>query len=238
MGANASANELARRLGYDFKRSDLLERALTHSSTLAVSNGSANGAGQSPTQSYERLEFLGDRVLGLIAADMLLEAFPHENEGLLARRHVALVREEALARVAREIDLGSHLILARSEEDSGGRNNPAILADACEAVIGALYTDGGLEAAGRFVRTAWRGMLTETPTPPKDGKTALQEWAQARALPLPSYREVSREGPDHGPIFTVEVNVKGFDPVSGQGASKRAAEQRAAEEMLKKVKNV
>jgi ribonuclease-3 len=232
MGANASASDLARRLGYHFKRPELFERALTHSSTLA--NAIANGAGQS----YERLEFLGDRVLGLVAADMLIETFPAENEGQLARRHVALVREEALARVAGEIGLGAHLNLARSEEDNGGRNNPAILADACEAVIGALYIDGGLDAAGHFIRTAWRAMLTETPTPPKDAKTALQEWVQGRGLALPQYREVSREGPDHGPVFTVAVTVQGLDPVQGQGASKRAAEQRAAEEMMKKVTNV
>ena len=232
MGAPASANDLARRLGYDFKQPQLLERALTHSSMLA------NAGGGTAEKSYERLEFLGDRVLGLVAADMLIEAFPDENEGQLARRHVALVRQEALARVAGEIDLGNHLNLARSEEESGGRNNPATLADACEAVIGALYLDGGLETAARFIRSAWRAMLAETPSPPKDAKTALQEWVQGRGWPLPSYREVSREGPDHGPVFTVEVSIQGFEAVSGQGASKRAAEQRAAEEMMKKVKDV
>lgn len=231
MGASASASDLARRLGYNFKQPDLLVRALTHSSTLA----NAGGAGE---RSYERLEFLGDRVLGLIAADMLLEAFPNENEGQLARRHVALVRQEALARVAREIDLGGYLYLARSEEDSGGRSNPATLADACEALIGALYLDGGIETAGRFIRAAWRAMLMESPSPPQDAKTSLQEWAQGRGLPLPVYREVGREGPDHAPVFTVEVTVSGQDSMGGQGSSKRAAEQRAAEEMLKKVKNV
>jgi ribonuclease-3 len=232
MGAPASATDLARRLGYDFKQPDLLNRAVTHSSMLA------NAVGGTAEKSYERLEFLGDRVLGLVAADMLIEAFPDENEGQLARRHVALVRQEALARVAQEIELGSYLNLARSEEESGGRNNPATLADACEAVIGALYMDGGLETAARFIRSAWRAMLTETPTPPKDAKTALQEWVQGRGWPLPSYREISREGPDHGPVFTVEVTIQGFDPVNGQGGSKRAAEQRAAEEMMKKVGNV
>jgi len=232
MGASASASDLARRLGYDFTQPALLERAVTHSSMLA------NAGGGTAEKSYERLEFLGDRVLGLVAADMLIEAFPDENEGQLARRHVALVRQEALARVAEEIDLGKYLNLARSEEESGGRNNPATLADACEAVIGALYMDGGLETAARFIRGAWGDMLTQTPSPPKDAKTALQEWVQGRGLPLPSYREISREGPDHGPVFTVEVAIQGFDPVSGQGASKRAAEQRAAEEMMKKVQNV
>lgn len=232
MGAPASARDLARRLGYDFKQPQLLERAVTHSSILASAGGGTS------EKSYERLEFLGDRVLGLVAADMLIEAFPDENEGQLARRHVALVRQEALARVAHEIDLGSYLNLARSEEESGGRHNPATLADACEAVIGALYLDGGLETAARFIRHAWRAMLAETPSPPKDAKTTLQEWVQGRGLALPSYREVSREGPDHGPVFTVEVAIVGYDPVNGQGASKRAAEQRAAEEMMKKVNDV
>lgn len=232
MGVRASARDLARRLGYDFRQPELLERAVTHSSMLA------NAGASSLERSYERLEFLGDRVLGLVAADMLIAAFPDENEGQLARRHVALVRQEALARVAQEIELGSYLNLARSEEDGGGRTNPAILADACEAVIGALYVDGGLETAAGFIRSAWRAMLAETPSPPKDAKTALQEWAQGRGLPLPNYREVSREGPDHGPVFTVEVTVQGLDPVSGLGASKRAAEQRAAEELMKKVKDV
>lgn len=231
MGASASASDLVRRLGYDFKQPDLLVRALTHPSTLA----SAGGVSE---RSYERLEFLGDRVLGLVAADMLLETFPNENEGQLARRHVALVRQEALARIARSIDLGVHLHLARSEEEGGGRNNPATLADACEAVIGALYLDGGLDAARNFIRGAWTPLLTETPAPPQDAKTALQEWVQGRGLPLPVYKEVGREGPDHAPIFTVEVTVSGQGAMNGQGSSKRAAEQRAAEEMLKKVKNV
>ena len=231
MGATASASQLARQIGHNFGQPGLLERALTHSSTLA------NAPPDAVDKSYERLEFLGDRVLGLIAADMLVAAFPDENEGQLARRHVALVRMEALARVAQEIGLGQYLNLAKSEEDSGGRDNPATLADACEALIGALYVDGGLDAARRFVVSAWQALLSETPIPPKDAKTALQEWAQGRGLPLPNYREVSREGPDHGPIFTVEVAVTGYDPVQGQGPSKRIAEQRAADELMKKVQN-
>jgi ribonuclease-3 len=178
------------------------------------------------------LEFLGDRVLGLIVAEMLLETFPDEDEGMIARRHAALVRAEALTRVARDVGLGGALRL------KGERPNPAILADACEAVIGALYLDGGLDAASRFVRQAWQELLAETPAPPKDAKTELQEWAQGRALPLPSYREIGREGPAHAPVFTVEVDVTGLPPIRAQGASKRTAEQRAAEQMLVKVKDV
>lgn len=230
MGAPASARDLARQLGHDFKQPELLDRALMHSSMLANAD--------EHTQSYERMEFLGDRVLGLVAADMLLEAFAGENEGQLARRHVALVRQEALERVARALDLGRYINLAKSEEDGGGRTNPALLADACEAVIAALYMDGGLEAAAKFVRRFWGDMLAETPSPPKDAKTGLQEWAQARGLALPVYREMTREGPAHSPIFTVEVEIAGKPSVSARGSSKRTAEQRAAEEMLKKVKDV
>ena len=230
MGALASASELSRRLGHDFKRPELLDLALMHSSMLANADEHA--------QSYERLEFLGDRVLGLVCADMLLEAFPDENEGQLARRHVALVRQEALVRVARSLDLGRYINLAKSEDEGGGRSNPALLADACEAVIAALYIDGGLEAAAKFVHCCWRDMLAETPSPPKDAKTSLQEWAQARGLALPVYRELTREGPAHSPMFTVEVEIAGKPSISARGASKRTAEQRCAEEMLKKVKDV
>ena len=127
---------------------------------------------------YERLEFLGDRVLGLVVADMLFQKFPGDNEGALARRHTALVRREALALVAHHIDLGSYLRLSRGEEDAGGRSNPSLLADCCEAVIGALYLDGGLEAAARFIHRRWQVLLSGEHAPPKDAKSALQEWVQ------------------------------------------------------------
>ena len=219
--------ELERRLGYRFKDSALLEQALTHSSM--------SGAGGDRLSSNERLEFFGDRVLGLVIAQLLFQRFPDEREGELARRHAALVRKEALARIAIEAGLGDCVRMSRGEDDAGGRENPGLLADACEAVIGAIYLDGGLEAAAEFVHGYWQALVDEDPTPPKDAKTMLQEWAQGRGLALPKYRETAREGPPHAPIFSVEVVVSGIAPVTGVGPSKRAAEQSAADLALIRV---
>jgi len=215
-------------LGHDFTNPDHLQQALTHASLAdRLGRDAAN----------ERLEFLGDRVLGLVVADMLLTAFPGENEGQIARRHSALVRRDALARVARHIGLGAYLNLSTGEEEGGGRENPAIIADCCEAVIAALYLDGGLSVARAFIEREWTGMLGEEPTPPKDAKTALQEWAQAHGLPLPVYTEVSREGPAHAPLFQVEVSVEGHPPAKAEGTTKRAAEQDAAATLLGLLSN-
>lgn len=226
--SRAARAELARRIGHDFAKPPLLERALTHASRNARPGG--GGA------SYERMEFLGDRVLGLVVADLLYHHFPEEEEGALARRFAMLVRRETLAEVAGEIDLGPALILARGEEEAGARENPAILSDCCEAVIAALYLDGGLEAARRFIVEHWTPRLAADPTPPKDAKTELQEWAQGQGLPLPRYREVGRHGPAHDPRFTIAVSVEGTETVEGSGSSKRQAEQAAAEALLAKVK--
>jgi ribonuclease-3 len=214
---------LAARLGHDFAEPDLLARALTHSSRA----GSA-------AESYERMEFLGDRVLGCLVAELLYRRFPGENEGALGKRFAALVRREALAEVAGPagLDLGPHLRLSRGEEDSGGRENPATLADACEAVIAALYLDGGLEAARRLVEPIWQPLLQADVTPPQDPKTRLQEWAQSLGLPLPRYAEVARSGPDHAPVFTLRVELAEGRTAQGEGRSKRIAEQAAAEAML------
>lgn len=220
-------NDSALDIGHPFADPQLLVRALTHASATG-------GPAPSPPTN-ERLEFLGDRVLGLVIAEMLLKNFPAENEGRIAMRHTALVRREALARVARTIDLGSHMIMARGEEMSGGRNNPSLLADCCEAVIAALYLDGGLAAAGGFIQAYWTAMLAETPEPPKDAKTRLQEWAQGAGLGLPEYRETARTGPHHAPLFTVEGSVLGYPPLSATGPSKRAAEQNAATLLLEKI---
>ena len=217
----------AARLGHRFDRPALLVEALTHPSAAQRRGASAH--------SYERLEFLGDRVLGLIVADLLIHRYPDENEGALALRLADLVRRDALAEVARGLDLGAHLRLAKGEEASGERHNPAILADACEAVIGAVYMDAGPLAARAFVEPLWRPLLEAARQPPQDAKTALQEWAQGRGLPLPSYREVGRSGPDHGPVFTVEVLVKGHGGEVGEGRSKRLAEQAAAERLLARL---
>jgi ribonuclease-3 len=215
---------LKKRLGHEFADPELLRRALRHSSAAQ----SAQGSGPD----NERLEFLGDRVLGLVIADMLLKAFPGEEEGKLARRFNALVRRETCAAVAREIDLGAVLVLGKAEVQSGGQKKETILADACEAVLAALYLDGGLAAASRFIHRLWGPRLQDMTAPPRDPKTLLQEWAQGRGLPHPQYRIIGRSGPDHAPDFEVEVNVRGFAPTTGQGASKRRAEQNAARSML------
>ena len=217
-------DNVAAALGYTFSNPRLLDEALTHRSVTPRRE-----------RGYERLEFLGDRVLGLVVADMLLAAFPDEEEGALARRLAALVRQETLADVARDIGLGPHIHLSRSEADSGSRENDAILSDVCEAVIAAIYIDGGLDCARPFIERHWAGRLAAAIAPPQDAKTALQEWAQGRGLPLPDYSIVAREGPDHAPQFTVSVSVEGKPVAEGTGASKRAAEQMAASRLMAMV---
>ena len=223
---NASPDALADRLGHRFVRPALLHEALTHPSA-------ADGI----RPSYERLEFLGDRVLGLVIAAWLLRLFPDEAEGMISRRHSALVRAEALTRVARSLDLGAHILLPAGEEGSGLRDRGSVLADAMEAVIAALWLDGGDDAARRFIERHWEALLREDATPPKPAKTELQEWAQGRGLPVPAYREIDRRGPDHAPRFTVEVSVVGSDALSGEGGSKRAAEEAAAQALLAALQN-
>jgi ribonuclease-3 len=183
-------------------------------------------------QTNQRLEFLGDRVLGLIVAGMVYEAFPEEDEGAMARRHTALVRKETLARVAVELRLSEFLMIAPAEEESGARENEALLADTCEAVIASLFLDGGLATAEFFIRRYWMSLMAEDLKPPKDAKTTLQEYAQSRGKKLPNYREISREGPPHDPIFMIEVSIEGVEPLSATGGSKRHAEQIAASAML------
>ncbi|WP_404386201.1 ribonuclease III [Caenispirillum salinarum] len=211
-------------LGHHFKNPRLLAEALAHRS-----------AGGPFPVGYERLEFLGDRVLGLVVADMLLARYPEEAEGPLARRHAALVRKEALVIVADRLDLGAHVQLSRGEEEAGSRNSASLKADVCEAVIGALYLDGGLEAARRFLLRALTDLMEADVRPPKDAKTALQEWAQGQGKPLPAYETVETTGPAHDPRFVVAVTVQGIAPATGTGTSKRKAEQMAAETLLAKV---
>ena len=218
-------NKLMRRVKHQFKNITLLQRALTHSSA-------ADGAGASTHLDNERLEFLGDRVLGLVIADMLMSAYPEAPEGDLARRFNALVRRETCAAVARDIKLGSYLVLGRSEIRAGGAAKEAILADACEALLAAIYKDGGFDAVKGFIEDAWGRRLDEMTEIPRDPKTLLQEWVQARALPHPEYREKERTGPDHAPVFTIEVRIMGFAPETGTGSSKRRAEQVAAHAIL------
>jgi ribonuclease III len=215
---------LESRIGYRFADIALLTCALTHISAL---KGPRNRAG-----SYQRLEFLGDHVLGLVISDMLFRGFPKADEGELSRRLADLVRKETCAEIAASIELGAAIKLGSSEVNAGARRRPAILADVCEALIGAVYLDGGYAAAEALVERLWQERMRATAQPLRDPKTVLQEWAQARGLPTPAYREVARSGPDHSPEFRVAVQLPHFAPAEGSGRSKRAAEQAAAAAML------
>ena len=208
-------------VGHGFSDRALLETAITHPSA------------SSPARpDNQRLEFLGDRVLGLIVAEALLAAYPDESEGTLAPRFNALVRRETLADVAAEIGLGSFLQLGRSEATSGGRRKAAILADAMEAVIAALFLDGGMAAARVFVLTHWQHRIEAPETAPMDAKTRLQEWAQARGMAPPDYRVTGRKGPDHAPRFAVEAKLQTGETAAGEARSKKLAEQAAAARLL------
>jgi ribonuclease III len=219
-----SATALEDRIGYRFKDGAQLDCALTHISAL---KGARNRAG-----SYQRLEFLGDHVLGLVISDMLYRSYPKADEGELSRRLADLVRKETCAEIARTIDLGPAIRVGASEANAGARSRLAILADVCEAVIGAVYLDGGYKAAEELVERLWQARMQATVQPLRDPKTVLQEWAQARGLPTPAYREIARSGPDHDPEFRVSVQLPAFAPAEGLGRSKRAAEQAAASAML------
>jgi ribonuclease-3 len=214
------------RIGYEFADKALLERALTHISALAGGNRA---------NSYQRLEFLGDHVLGLVISDMLYAAFPKANEGELSRRLADLVRKESCAEVAKVMELGPALKLGSSESSAGGRLRTTILGDACEALVGAAFLDGGYTAAEALVARFWKERMLKPLRPLRDPKTLLQEWAQARGLPTPAYQELSRTGPHHKPKFSVAVSLPGRPPAEGTGASKRAAEQAAAAAMLSHV---
>jgi ribonuclease-3 len=211
------------RIGYRFADPALLREALTHSS--------AAGRGRL-ARSNERLEFLGDRVLGLVIADLLIRRFPNEDEGGLTRRHAALVQRATLAEIALEIALGDCLVLAPGEDDAGGRRKPATLANGLEALIGALYLDAGLAPAARFIAHHFGPRLEVMRSPPQDPKTALQEWAQGRGLALPDYRVVEVVGPAHEPRFEVSVQVGERPPATAVAGSKRAAEAAAAARLL------
>jgi ribonuclease-3 len=222
----AEADDLAAleaRLGYSFVNKRLLLHALTH-----VSGSPARA------DSYERLEFLGDRVLGLIVAHMLYGAFGGESEGVLSRRLANLVRKETCAEVAENWGVGPFIRLGEGEAQTGGRKKRAILGDICEAIIGAVFLDGGLPAAELVVRVAFEPRMQAPGRKLRDAKTSLQEWAQGRRLTTPRYRLASRSGPDHAPFFEVAVEVAGFAAAKGSGASKRSAEQSAAQAFLER----
>lgn len=212
------------RIGHEFRQSALLVRAVTHSSI------------SSPTRpDNQRLEFLGDRVLGLVMSEALLAADVNAPEGLLAPRFNALVRKETCAEVARELGLGEVLKLGRSEMLSGGRRKDALLGDALEAVIAAVYLDAGFEAAKALVLRLWGGRVSAVETDARDPKTSLQEWAQGRAMAPPTYTELGREGPDHQPLFTVEVRLASGEGECARARTKRAAEQAAARALLARL---
>jgi ribonuclease-3 len=221
--AEAAGGALEAAIGYRFNNAGLLDHALTHVSALT----GGNRAG-----SYQRLEFLGDHVLGMAISEMLFRAFPKADEGELSRRLADLVRRESCADVARAIDLGAALKLGASESNAGGRMRTAILADVCEALIGAVFLDGGYAAAAAMIDRLWGERMRTPARPLRDPKTVLQEWAQARGLPTPLYREVGRTGPHHNPEFRVTVVLPNHQEIEGLGPSKRAAEQAAAAAML------
>jgi ribonuclease-3 len=216
------------RIGFKFADKALLERALTHISALS-------GGPQKRADSYQRLEFLGDHVLGLVISDMLYRAFPKANEGELSRRLADLVRKETCAEVAKAMDLGPALKLGNSESHAGGRLRSTILADVCEALVGGVFIDGGYAAAETLVAKFWKERMLKPLRPLRDPKTMLQEWAQGRGLPTPAYRELARTGPHHDPEFRVAVVLPDRPPAEGLGSSKRAAEQAAAAAMLTRV---
>lgn len=215
--------ELQQKIGYTFKDENLLRVALTHSSTGSTFN-------------YERLEFLGDRVLGLIIASLLFEKFPDEKEGDLAKRLSALVQGRTLAKLAVRISLGEFIFFSEAEAAAGGAENDHILADVFEAVIGAMYLDGGLSPCDALIKAQWEDTLFTMKKPPQHPKTAVQEWAQGQGLPLPEYGVVNQSGPDHAPIFEVKMSVRGYPPIVASGRSRAEAEKQAARDFIKGLK--
>lgn len=213
---------LEKHLGYHFKDHNHLVRALTHKGYTTVSH---------PKDHYERLEFLGDRVLGLVVADMLLKKFPAEKEGKIAKRHSALVSRDVLLPIADRLHLGEHLIANATAYETSDKPNDGILADLVEAIIGAIYRDGSFADARDFVIRNWSDILAQD-WKPFDPKTRLQEWAQARGLPVPSYEIIEQRGPDHQPEFVVEGFVETLGKAQGISASKKQAEKNAAETLL------
>ncbi len=226
MKLSADLQQFAARLGHGFRRPELLVRALTHPSIATPSR-----------PDNQRLEFLGDRVLGLVMAEALLMADKGASEGQLAPRFNALVRKETCAEVARELGLGDVLRLGRSEMLSGGRRKEALLADAMEAVIAAVYRDAGFDTAKALVLRLWADRVGRVEADARDPKTALQEWAQARGLPPPAYTEIARDGPPHQPVFTIAATLATGEAEQATAGSKRQAEQAAARALLSRMES-
>ena len=212
--------DVERIIGYEFKNKALLELALTHAST-------ATG------KTYERLEFLGDRVLGMAVADTLYNKFPDEPEGDLARRLSALVQGETLAQIARQYELGEYIQLSEAERNSGGADNDHILADVVEAILGALYLDADYQTCQHVVSHLWGERFYKMTQPPQHPKTRVQEWVQSKALGLPIYEIVGQSGPDHAPVFEVRLSVEGYEAATAYGRSRQEAEKKAANRFMK-----
>lgn len=220
--SSLSIEKLEKEIGHSFSNKEFLIEALTHSSAGHQKN-------------YERLEFLGDRVLGLVVAEMLFKKFPNEPEGDLAKRLAALVQGSFLATIAQKIDLGKFIIFSDSEKRAGGQQNENILADVFESVIGALYLDGGFQKCHKLIDRLWVDGFYEMKAPPQHPKTRLQEWAQAQGLPLPVYEIIEQSGPDHMPVFDIQLSVEGYDTITAQGASRQQAEKNVAQSFINKI---
>lgn len=214
-----------KRLGYRFRNKALLQEALTHPSTGNTKNPDA-------INNYQRLEFLGDAVLGFVIAEALFKQFPQENEGALAKRQAVLVGGEMLANIAKKIGIEKEIIMSTGEENSGGRANNSNIENAMEAIIGAIYLDGGIAAVQKMVMRHWQEAVTAMETPPREAKTQLQEWMQAQGLPAPEYKIVKEEGPSHAPVFTIEVDIEGFPCIRASATSKKKAEKKAATQVI------
>ncbi len=221
----ALLDALERRTDYCFKDRGLLTTALTHASAV----GDARVASG---DTYQRLEFLGDRVLGLVVSAMLLEAFPDATEGELSSRLADLVRKETCAEVANELDIGEAVIVGGGRAQQRALLTVNVLGDVCEALIAAIYLDGGYEAAKSFVEVHWRDRMLETPVGGRNAKSALQEWAQGQGHGTPTYEIAERTGPDHAPTFVISVNIGSLPPGHGEGRNRREAEQAAATAVL------
>lgn len=206
------------KINYSFTTVSLLKSAFTHPS-------------KSKKSDFERLEFLGDRVLGLSISSLLYEEFPKEEEGDLAKRLATLVSKETCLEIALSLQLEAY-VLRKNGQDT---QYSTILSDVLEALIGALFLDSGFENAKRFVNTLWKDRIIKNSLPPKDAKSALQEWAQKKGLPIPHYEIIKRSGPDHSPIFLIQGSIKGMSPIIEKGASKRQGEQKVAEKFLEIV---
>ena len=212
------------KIGYDFKDKKLLKQALTHPSSKKNKN----------SQDYERLEFLGDSVLGLLISEILYNNYPKEKEGQLAKRRAAIVCRDSLYKIAKKISLGEHLILGVGENQIGGRENKANLENALEALTAAIYLDGGIEAVRSFVEKFFSKFIKDMQKPPKDPKSSLQEWAQARGFDLPKYEVMSMQGPSHEPIIEIQLSL-GEHKVVQTSSSRKEAERLAAEKLLQKI---